>query len=85
MSRPKNPVLSLEVLKKAVAIREQMERLDSELRSLIGGKTVKSVAPNTNTTVTGAPRKRRQMSAAARAKISAAAKKRWAKFHAQKK
>ena len=71
--------LSLQQLKQAVAIREKIESLEKELSRIIGGQP--------STTMAGAPtpiRKRRRMSAAARAKISAAAKARWAKVRAKK-
>ena len=74
-----NPLATLSVkqLKRAVAVRLQIDRLEGQLDRITGVK----VAPLKD----GAPRrKRRKMSAAARAKISAAAKARWLKFRAQK-
>jgi|SRR6266571_2641005 len=62
--------LSLQQLKKAVTIREKIESLEKELSRIIGTGT-----PG----VTKAPRKKRKVSAAARAKISARMKARWAK------
>jgi len=62
--------ISLQQLKQAVTIREKIESLERELSRMIGGfPGVKKAAP---------PRKGK-MSAAARAKISAAMKARWAK------
>src|SRR6266566_5225969 len=65
--------LSVKDLKRAVAIRERIDGLQRDLDRLTGAKA----APVKN----GAPRRRkkRRMSVAARAKISAAAKARWAK------
>ena len=63
--------LSVSQLKRAVAVRIQIDRLHNQLDKIVGVQ----VAPAKN----GSPRKKRRMSAAARAKISAAAKARWAK------
>src|SRR6185503_13598762 len=57
-------------LKKAAAIKERIETLEKELTGILG-------IPEA-VTVGGVIRRRRKMSAAARAKISAAAKARWA-------
>jgi len=64
-------------LKRAAAIKERIEQLERELTGLLG-------IPEPMT-VGGAIRRRRKMSAAARARISAAAKARWAKVKAGKK
>ena len=65
--------LSVKNLKRAIAIRERIDGLQRDLDRITGAQA----APVKN----GAPRRRqkRRMSAAARAKISAAAKARWAK------
>ena len=65
--------LSVKELKQAVAIRERIDGLQRDLDRITGAQA----APVKN----GAPRRKqkRRMSAAARAKISAAAKARWAK------
>ena len=60
--------LSLQQLKQAVTIRERIENLEKELSRLLGG------TPG----VTKAPRKKRRVSAAARARISAGMKAKWA-------
>ena len=74
-----NPLanLSLQQLKHAVTIREQIQSLESELSRVIGGRSpgAKKAPP---------PRKGK-MSAAARAKISAAMKARWAKRKGKKR
>ena len=64
-----NPLdLTVNQLKRAAAIKEQIEALNKELRGILGVST-KSRA---------APKKNRPMSAAARKKISAAQRARWA-------
>jgi len=64
--------LSVKNLKQAVSIRERIESLQSQLARITGAQA----APVRN----GARRRsKRRMSAAARARISAAAKARWAK------
>jgi hypothetical protein len=65
---------SLAALKEAVEIKEQIASLETRLSKILGGThaPVESAAP--------AKRGPKTMSAAARAKISAAAKARWAKI-----
>jgi hypothetical protein len=63
-------------LRRAIAIKERMEKLEKELTSLLG-----IPEPITAGSIV---RRRRRMSASARAKISAAAKARWAKGRAKK-
>ena len=64
-----NPLdLTVNQLKRAAAIKEQIEALNKELRGILG-VSIKSRA---------APKKNRPMSAAARKKISAAQRARWA-------
>jgi hypothetical protein len=63
-------------LRRVIAIKERMEKLEKELTGLLGipePMTLGSVV-----------RRRRRMSASARAKISAAAKARWGKVKAKK-
>jgi uncharacterized small protein (DUF1192 family) len=69
--------LSVAKLKRMAAVKAQIERLQSRLEALA---TSASAAPAGK-----AVRKRRKMSAAARRKISLAAKARWAKVRAAKK
>ena len=69
--------LSAQQLRRAAAIKEQIQSLEKELSRILDSPT-KPVA-------VAAPKKRRKMSAAGRAKISAAAKARWAKVKALKK
>jgi cell division septum initiation protein DivIVA len=68
--------LSIDKLKQIVELKTQIARLESKLESLAGST---SLAP-----VQKVAKKKRTMSAAARKKISLAAKARWAKFHAAK-
>ena len=60
--------LSASQLRRAADIKDKIESLNNELTRLLGSSTVAA-----------APHKRRKMSAAARAKIAAAARARWAK------
>jgi hypothetical protein len=57
-------------LKKAAAIKEKIEALNRELSKFLGGIP----------TAARTPRKRRAMSTAAKRKIAAAQRKRWAKI-----
>ena len=68
--------LSAQQLRRAAAIKEQIQSLENELGRIFGSST-KSV-------VVAAPKQRRKMSAAGRARISAAAKARWAKVNGKK-
>lgn len=63
-------------LKRALALRERIDQLESELASITGST---AAAP------AGKAPKQRRMSAAGRAAISRAAKARWAKIHAAQK
>jgi hypothetical protein len=69
--------LSAQQLRRAAAIKEQIQSLESKLARILGSPA-KPVA-------VVVPKKKRKMSAAGRAKISAAAKARWAKVKALKK
>ena len=68
--------LSVQQLRQAANLKEKIVALEKELNQLFGS-TAKPVA-------SPAPKKRRKMSAAGRAKIAAAAKARWAKVKGQK-
>jgi hypothetical protein len=71
MNQAMNPLdLTVKQLKRAAAIKEQIEALNKELRAILGGPA------NTRP----APKKKRTMSAAAKKKIAAAQKARWAKL-----
>jgi len=68
--------LSAAKLKHIVALKTQIERLQSQLEAL--------ATTTSSTPAKKAPHKKRTMSAAARRKISQAAKARWAKVRAAK-
>ena len=68
--------LSVQQLHRAADLKEKIAALESELRQLLGS-TVQTAAAI-------APKKKFTMSAAAKAKISAAAKLRWAKVKGAK-
>jgi hypothetical protein len=70
--------LSAQQLRRAAEIKDKIQSLESELNRIFGSEA-KSPA------VATAPKKRRKMSAAGRARIAAAAKARWAKIKAAKK
>ena len=75
-----NPLAKLSVLqlKRAVAIREQIQTLQNELDRLAGGQTASGKS-------SAAPQKKKgTMSAEARAKLSATMTARWAKIKAAK-
>lgn len=65
--------VSVEQLKRAVAVREQIEELERELASILGEPYVGGAVS------TNGRGGRRKMSPAARAKIAAAQRARWAK------
>ena len=63
--------LSAKQLRRAANIKDKIQSLENELQRILGAST-KSIAVD-------APKKKRKMSAAGRAKIAAAARARWAK------
>ena len=68
--------LSVQQLRRIVNLKEKIEALENKLGKLVGS-TAKPVAAK-------APKKRRKMSAAGKARIVAAQKARWAKIKAAK-
>jgi len=68
--------LSAKQLRQAANLKEKIASLENELSQLLGSSTTTAAAK--------APKKRRGMSAAGRARIVAAQKARWAKIHAAK-
>ena len=68
--------LSPKQLRRAAAIKEKIEALENKLQQMLGS-SIPAVAQ-------AVPRKKHKMSAAGRARISAAAKARWAKVNAGK-
>src|SRR5881398_2997494 len=77
-----NTNLSVATLREAIQIQEQIEKLQSRLSKIIGGgaAAASTAASNKQPTVQKRGPKRGGMSAAGRARISAAAKARWAKI-----
>lgn len=79
------PTSSIENLKRALAIAEQIQKLEDEYMAILGGKPAAApatlAAPNTTAPAPEAGKRggKRTMSAATRAKMAAAAKARWAK------
>jgi len=73
-----NPLanLSVQQLKHAVAIRQKIQALQKQLDQI--------VSTQASATKNAAPKKKRRISAAGRARISKAAKARWAKIRARK-
>jgi hypothetical protein len=65
--------LSVKQLRRVVAIKERMERLEAKLASVTGDEASDASAAPVGR------RRRRKMSAAAKARIGAAQRKRWAK------
>jgi hypothetical protein len=68
--------LSVQQLRKAATLKEKIQSLENELGRILGSsaKSITAVAP----------KKKRKMSAAGRARIAAAQKARWAKVKGQK-
>ena len=66
--------LTVNQLKRAAAIKEQIENLNKELRAILGAPAISGAAPKRN----------RAMSASVKRKIAAAQKARWAKIHGVK-
>jgi hypothetical protein len=70
--------LSLEQLKRAVQIREQIESMTHELNQILGSSPL--IYANTGST----NGRKRNLSSSARARIAAAQRLRWAKYNAAK-
>ena len=70
--------LTAQQLRRAAAIKDKIEKLHQELTSILGASTPAATAPFGR-------RKKRRMSAAAKAAISKAAKARWVKIKAAQK
>jgi len=71
---------SIEQLKKAITISEQIQKLEAELAALFGANVNVSAPAKIATKVAKPGRKKRGLSAAGRARIAAAQKARWAKL-----
>jgi len=68
--------LSIKQLRKAASLKEKIQSLEKELGRILGSPT--------KPVVQVAPKKRRKMSAAGRARIAAAQRARWAKVNGEK-
>ncbi|MFN0069644.1 MAG: hypothetical protein ACKVYV_18660 [Limisphaerales bacterium] len=73
-------------LRRAADIQDKIESLQNDLAAILGGLAAPPAAPADEVVVdAGSPvRRRRRMSAEARARIGAAAKARWARFRSMK-
>ena len=69
--------LSAQQLRRTADIKDQVQTLEKELEQILGSATKPAAL--------AAPKRRRKMSAAGRARMSAAAKARWVKIKAAKK
>ena len=77
---------SIAALRRAIEITEQIEKLEGELKGILGSKATALAAAAPASAPAAAPvKKKRVMSPEARARIVAAQKARWAKVRANKK
>ena len=76
--------LTVAQLKEAIAIKEKIEALEQELASILG-TTAEPAMPEPEMPVGTSGRRKKKMSPAAKAKISAAQKARWAKTKGERK
>jgi len=76
--------VSVKQLEEAVAVRKQIDQLQSRLASLLGGSRAPSSVASSAPASTAGPSRRRRggLSAAGRARIAAAARARWARAKA---
>ena len=81
MSNSSLASLSAKQLKKAAIVRERLDKLQAQLEDILGVTATPSGAASSGRKAAAKPtrRRRRKLSPAARAKLSAAAKRRWAK------
>ena len=75
---------SVDQLKRAIQISEQIQKLEAELASILGSSSKSAAASATKTKAKAGKRKKAQISAEGLANIIAAQKKRWAKVKKQK-
>jgi hypothetical protein len=78
-------ILSVSELRRAAELKERIDALNDELLSVLGGSHIGNgfrAASTAGGSEVGSGKRR--MSAAGRARIAAAAKARWARFHADK-
>ena len=76
--------LSSEQLQRIIDLKSQIEALESELESVLGGSAPRRGRPPGSAKGPGRPKGKRRMSAAGRAAIAAAARKRWAQYRGDK-
>jgi hypothetical protein len=91
-SLPLPSLPTVDSLKRAVELAGQIEKLQAELVAILGSKAPKAAGkpgrrgrPAKAVSADSAEKPKRQMSEAARARIVAAQKKRWAKIKKEKK
>ncbi len=80
--------LSVAQLKRAIVVKEKIDALQEELSGILAGDDAsprRGRPPGIKVEGSTEGKKRRQMSPEARAKIGAAAKKRWAKVREEKR
>ena len=88
MSKSPLAALSAKQLNKAAGVQERIERLQAQLEEILGAAAAESATSSAGGKDVDKPagkRGRRRMSRAARARISAGMKARWAKRKAAKK
>lgn len=82
-------MISPETILRAKSLIEGIEKLQNELAALFGGGGVTAVLPSEPAKRRGRPpgdgKKARNMTPEGRARIAAAARARWARFHAERK
>jgi hypothetical protein len=79
--RMSTPIISIDQLKRAIVVAEQIQALQAEYAAILGNRPTASAAAAPSATK---GRKRRKMSPEARARIVAAQKARWAKIRSGK-
>jgi len=69
--------ISIQSLKEAISLKEEISSLEARLKKILGGGNAPAAV---ETTAKPGRKRRRKMSASARARIAAAQKARWAKI-----
>jgi hypothetical protein len=77
--------LTVKQFNRAAKIKGRIEKLETQLNGLLGVPGPETKGRMGSSTAVRTVRRRRKMSAAAKAKIAAAQRKRWAKWRAGKK
>jgi hypothetical protein len=78
------PNTTVDQLKRAIVVAEQIEKLKAELAAILGGTPTKQAEPAKVTSAPVKRRKKRKLSPESRARIVAAVKARWARVKGQK-